>query len=251
VREGSLVVFTLLTQAAVGTCWSLLAVRPSAPAASALLLVSLLAALAGLAASFLHLGRPSNAWRALSNLRTSWLSREILFASAFTGMLAAALVFASLPGSPPSWTVAAEWAGGALGLALVWSMAMAYRLRTVPAWNAWTTNVAFLSAALGLGGLSAAALLADPPDRLLLSALLFHLVGAATTLFWLRGLPAVPARPLLLARFTLSALVLAAGSAALGSPGSAPLPAVACLLAFAAEAAGRSLFYGARVRVGL
>ena len=30
---------------------------------------------AGLAASFLHLGRPSRAWRAAAMWRTSWLSR--------------------------------------------------------------------------------------------------------------------------------------------------------------------------------
>ena len=265
-REGSLVAFTLLTQAAVGTCWSLLALRPSAPAAGALLLVSFLAALAGLAASFLHLGNPSNAWRALGNLRTSWLSREILFASAFTGALGASVFLSRLPGPPRSWTGLAEWAAGALGLALVWSMAMAYRLRTVPAWNAWTTNAAFFASALGLGAFSAAAVLAGlggpeplpayPSGSLTLSALLFHLVGVAATLFWLRrlasgGRAGRGIRPLLLARFTLSALVLVAGARALSAPGSARLLVVACLLAFAAEAAGRSLFYEARVRVGL
>jgi len=81
VKEASLVAFTLLTQAAVGACWAALALqlraeRAGVPdgAAGAILLVAFLAALAGLAASFLHLGRPSNAWRALRNLRASWLS---------------------------------------------------------------------------------------------------------------------------------------------------------------------------------
>jgi DMSO reductase anchor subunit len=36
----------------------------------------------GLAASVLHLAKPSNAWRALSRFRTSWLSREAVFAVA-------------------------------------------------------------------------------------------------------------------------------------------------------------------------
>src|SRR5215471_18114652 len=37
---------------------------------------------AGLASSALHLAKPSNAWRAFSRFRTSWLSREAVFASA-------------------------------------------------------------------------------------------------------------------------------------------------------------------------
>ena len=263
-REGSLVAFTLLTQAAVGTCWASLAARRWTPATATnlLLLVSLLAALAGLGASFLHLGRPSNAWRALGNLRTSWLSREIFFASAFTTALAAPVVLSRWPGAPPFWTGLSEWAAALLGFALVWSMAMAYRLRTVPAWNGWTTNAAFFASALGLGAFAAAAVLRSSP--LALAGLVFHLAGVASTLLWLRRLPSTgragrgtsrrlagERRRLLQARFALSALVLAAALAALFSPRSAWLLAAACLLAFAAEAAGRSLFYEARVRIGV
>src|ERR1700683_1903215 len=36
-------------------------------------------AVAGLLSSFLHLGRPERAWRAFSQWRTSWLSREGVF----------------------------------------------------------------------------------------------------------------------------------------------------------------------------
>jgi anaerobic dimethyl sulfoxide reductase subunit C (anchor subunit) len=221
--------------------------------------VALLAALAGLGASFLHLGRPSNAWRALGNLRNSWLSREIFFASAFTGVLAASVVLSRLPGAAAFWMGVAEWAAALLGFALVWSMAMAYRLRTVPAWNGWTTNAAFFASALGLGGFAAAAVLGS--SRLALAALLFHLVGVVSTLLWLRRLSsgdragrgifrriAGERKRLLRARFALSALVLVAGLAALFSPGSAWPLAAACLLAFAAETAGRSLFYEARGR---
>ena len=38
----------------------------------------------GLASSTLHLAKPSNAWRAFSRFRTSWLSREAVFAAALT-----------------------------------------------------------------------------------------------------------------------------------------------------------------------
>src|SRR5215831_16144927 len=36
---------------------------------------------AGLASSTLHLAKPSNAWRAFSRFRSSWLSREAVFAA--------------------------------------------------------------------------------------------------------------------------------------------------------------------------
>ena len=39
-------------------------------------LIALVLASAGLLASFWHLGKPMRAWRAFSQWRTSWLSRE-------------------------------------------------------------------------------------------------------------------------------------------------------------------------------
>src|SRR3984957_317511 len=43
------------------------------------LAVAILLAVAGLASSMLHLGRPERAWRAFSQWKTSWLSREGVF----------------------------------------------------------------------------------------------------------------------------------------------------------------------------
>jgi len=40
----------------------------------------------GLFASFFHLGRPERAWRAASQWRTSWLSREVIVLPAFMGV---------------------------------------------------------------------------------------------------------------------------------------------------------------------
>lgn len=279
-KERSLVAFTLLAQAAVGACWTLLALRLSgrwngaASGGRAVLVGALLAAVAGLAASFLHLGRPSNAWRALGNLRSSWLSREILFASAFTAALAASAAFSFRAGPPGFREGFAEGLAATLGLALLWSMTMAYRLRTVPAWNVGTTNAAFFASALGLGSLSALAILAFTgappapgevsPARLVIAALLFHLVGVAATVVWLRRLSlggraerdafrrvVDGRRRLLVGRFALSALALAAGLSALAGALPAWLLGAAVVLAFGAEAAGRSVFYEARVRAGL
>jgi sulfite dehydrogenase (quinone) subunit SoeC len=43
---------------------------------------------AGLVASFFHLGRPERAWRSATQWRTSWLSREVIVLPAFMGAVA-------------------------------------------------------------------------------------------------------------------------------------------------------------------
>ena len=49
--------------------------------------VTLLLLAGGLLASFFHLGRPERAWRAASQWRTSWLSREVIVLPAFMGIV--------------------------------------------------------------------------------------------------------------------------------------------------------------------
>ncbi len=49
--------------------------------------ISLALLAAGLIASFFHLGRPERAWRAASQWRTSWLSREVIVLPAFMGFV--------------------------------------------------------------------------------------------------------------------------------------------------------------------
>jgi DMSO reductase anchor subunit len=69
--------------------YALLNLLPQAPApfyAQASLLAAVLL-LAGLGASFLHLGRPERAWRAASQWRTSWLSREVIVLPAFLAVV--------------------------------------------------------------------------------------------------------------------------------------------------------------------
>lgn len=78
----SVIVFTTASGAGYGLLvWhALMAAVAGGPAGRAVALVSLGLALAlvtaGLLSSTFHLGRPERAWRALSQWRTSWLSRE-------------------------------------------------------------------------------------------------------------------------------------------------------------------------------
>jgi len=50
-------------------------------------LIALAFLVAGLIASFFHLGRPERAWRAAAMWRTSWLSREVIVLPAFMGIV--------------------------------------------------------------------------------------------------------------------------------------------------------------------
>ena len=107
---------------------------------------------AGLLASTAHLGNPQRAWRALSQWRSSWLSRE--------GVMALA-AFAPLMWS--GWLGVVEgryfWVAGLLGaamsLATVFCTAMIYAsLKSVQAWNTRLTPACYMLFAVA-GGLVA------------------------------------------------------------------------------------------------
>ena len=90
----SVIVFTTVAGAAQGLVVALaLATLLGLPLAPGLVDGALLAALlllgVGLASSFLHLGRPLRAWRAVAMWRTSWLSREVIALPAFMAVVAA------------------------------------------------------------------------------------------------------------------------------------------------------------------
>lgn len=80
--EWALLIFTLIMPVLVAWLGTGLRYPGRGPS-----LVSFLA-LGGLAMvlTTLHLGQPLRAWRAILNVRTSWLSREILLANAFLGL---------------------------------------------------------------------------------------------------------------------------------------------------------------------
>ena len=93
-RDWSLVVFTVLTQAAVGAFLVLqvlehLAARRATFAGTRGLPVVLAVLSAGLFAALFHLSDPLQAVRAVVNFSSSWLSREIVFGSLFAALLSA------------------------------------------------------------------------------------------------------------------------------------------------------------------
>src|SRR5690606_30555761 len=80
---------------------------------------------AGLLSSTFHLGHPERAWRAFSQWRTSWLSREgVLSVLAFVP--AGLLWLAWIVCGPGLWTMILGPIAAALALATVWATAMIY-----------------------------------------------------------------------------------------------------------------------------
>lgn len=108
----------------------------------------------GVIISLFHLGNPANAFRAVSNLGTSWLSREIFLTLSFT---ATGAIFAFLQwrkiGSFQLRQIIALIAA-ALGVILVYAMSQIYQLAAEPAWNSIATPITFYITTFLLGGLA-------------------------------------------------------------------------------------------------
>jgi DMSO reductase anchor subunit len=95
---------------------TLLSVIPDVPIHGAAMAasLSLLLLIAGLIASFFHLGHPERAWRAAAMWRTSWLSREVI---ALPTAMSLILVYAALKLMGNSHTVFALADGNPVSLA--------------------------------------------------------------------------------------------------------------------------------------
>lgn len=112
-------------------------------------------AVAGLLASTFHLGHPERAWRAFSQWRSSWLSREGVCAVLSLLLFGGYVFFWVFHGDRIEvlgWLVAA----GALATVFTTSMIYA-QLKTVPHWNSWMTPACYLLFSLTSGAALAAA----------------------------------------------------------------------------------------------
>lgn len=153
----------------------------------------------GLLSSTFHLGHPERAWRALSQWRSSWLSRE---------GVAAILAFIPLGSFAVIWlfglaqvhlAAALGLIGAGLSMLTLFTTAMIYAsLRTIPAWhNGWT-----VAGYLILGPMNGAVLLAlitalfghdEAAEMMRLIALLLLAAGLAIKAFyWKRIRAAAP-----------------------------------------------------------
>jgi DMSO reductase anchor subunit len=139
--------------------------------------VAYVLAVGGLIASTFHLGHPERAWKAFSQWRTSWLSREGICAVAALMVMAiygAGLVFADTALAPIGYL------GAALSLATVFTTSMIYaQMKTVPRWHMPWTPAKFLILSLAGGALLA--------GQATLAIVLLILAGGITIATWIIG----------------------------------------------------------------
>ncbi len=169
----SVIAFTTLSGAGYGLLFWAACASVAGAASARALLVALAVALAlcsvGLLASLLHLGKPLRAWRAFSQWRTSWLSREGVLAMLTyvpAVLLGAALLPGMLDGRVPGAVPDVNAAGVAIALLLmacalatVYCTAMIYAsLTPIPAWRHQLVPPVYLGFALLTGGLLLAAI---------------------------------------------------------------------------------------------
>ena len=163
-REWALIAFTILSQMSIGAFVVLgvihfFAARKAGLAEADRLSDRALLAIGptlvlGMIASFFHLGNPLNGPLAISNLGSSWLSREIFLVVVFmvVGAVFALMQWRKL-GTPQVRNAVALLAA-LVGLAQVYSMSMVYMLPTQPYWNTVATQLAFFSTSFLLGSLA-------------------------------------------------------------------------------------------------
>lgn len=160
-KEWSLVGFTLAIQTVVGllavVCvlegWVILSGHHGEQWAilmSVMKTAFVLLVIGNVSATF-HLSKPKNAIRSLRNLKSSWLSREVLLTMILTGFLIMLTPMAIYQTVTLPVFLAAIAVSAIFGFILLVVMAKVYMLRTVTTWNSLTTPIDFLVASSLLG----------------------------------------------------------------------------------------------------
>ena len=168
-REWALPVYTILMQLATGALLVLWVIRVSAARkleqdqigwlVKRPLLIILLTVLAAMVGAQLHLGRPQFSFLAVLNLRSSWLSREILFTVLF---FATVTVLVVAQWFRPRFHTAISllgWLAVTCGVIAIYCMARIYDLAVQVAWNSGLTTASFYATTVLLGVTALAAML--------------------------------------------------------------------------------------------
>jgi sulfite dehydrogenase (quinone) subunit SoeC len=156
--------------------------------------LSLALLVAGLVASFFHLGRPERAWRSAAQWRTSWLSREVILLPALMGAVTlygflhasgwSPVLFGAAGSTVIDLSLAVGLVGAFLSIALFICTGMIYAcLRFLAEWHTPLTplNYTLLGSASGLTLAAALAAVVAPPRAALLAgwAIVFTALAAA------------------------------------------------------------------------
>jgi anaerobic dimethyl sulfoxide reductase subunit C (anchor subunit) len=109
--------------------------------------------------SFLHLSAPLSSVFALTNLKSSWLSREILMVSAYAASVFGTTLYWLFCKGKRSLLIPLLAISSLLGLTMVLTMAKLYMIETIPVWNTPGTLIAFYVNTILLGSSFALVLL--------------------------------------------------------------------------------------------
>ncbi|MEJ6392072.1 DmsC/YnfH family molybdoenzyme membrane anchor subunit [Gymnodinialimonas sp. 2305UL16-5] len=175
----SVIIFTTLSGLGFGLLVFLGLGMPSVTGWTAFwfFLIGYVLAVGGLLSSTFHLGHPERAWKAFSQWKTSWLSREGICAVA--ALIVMALYGAGLVFFQSQWAVLG-WLGALLSLGTVFTTSMIYaQMKTVPRWHMPWTPAKFLTLSLAGGALLA--------GQVTLAIVLLILAGAITLATWIIG----------------------------------------------------------------
>lgn len=161
-------------------------------------ILSLVMITVGLLSSTLHLANPKNAWRSFSRFRTSWLSREAVFAVLFYPAALTYLAAVWFNGSEVSSIVLLSGSlAAALAMVTLFCTSMIYAsLKTIRQWNSSLTPVNYIALGLMSGSLLLAAVqaaisgnLSSVLNQLALGLVVLGAVVKLIYLFWI-GKPA-------------------------------------------------------------
>lgn len=297
IREWALLIFTILGQISIGALFVLMIVRTYAVRKAGVeqanrltdkpLYIVVPIMLLALLVALLHLGDLLNIVRAVPNLGSSWLSREVVAAVVFVIVagLYTLLQWRKI-GSDTVRTVIG-WIAALIGLFLAYSMSMVYMIRTQPSWNTFATPVTFITTSLLLGALMVAVLIvatagkADEVQTGLVQGALRGIAVASIVLmgvelvvlpFYMaylstQGIAALKSLSMMFGQFAgllfLRLVLVFLGAGLLGAylfrnasaPGKektlATLTYSAFILVLLGEILGRYLFYATHVRIGL
>ncbi len=145
----------------------------------------------GLLSSTLHLGHPERAWRALSQWRSSWLSREGVMAILTFIPMSIFAVFWVFLGKNTGLPAIIGLVGGVMALITVFTTSMIYAsIKAIPAWhNGWTKLgylvMSLMSGAVLVMAITSIAGLKDASEHMFIPVSILLILGFfVKTLYW-------------------------------------------------------------------
>jgi anaerobic dimethyl sulfoxide reductase subunit C len=169
VREWALPVYTILMQLTVGGLVVLWVLRHLAGSKfspneidriiSNPILVIAFTTMVAMGGAHFHLSKPFHSFLAVSNFKSSWLSREIVFNLLFFLSTMGLLYLAYFQTHRRKLITAIGWLAILFGVTLIYCMARIYLIPTQAAWNSNTVIISFYATALTLGGMTIATLM--------------------------------------------------------------------------------------------